>query len=89
MIKSLVVLAVAGSMSASVAAQNTQPADAANQAQQAKPQMVKKRVCEESDENAFSRVKTKTCKTVMVPARPAAAGGQQGPAQAPQSNNGQ
>jgi hypothetical protein len=30
--------------------------------------MVKKRVCEEGDDNPYSRLKTKTCKTVMVPA---------------------
>jgi hypothetical protein len=88
MLESLVVLAIAGTMSAPAVAQNAQPAPAANQAQQAKPQMVKKRVCEESDDNPYSRIRTKTCKTVMVPAQPAAGGGQQGQAQAPQSSNG-
>lgn len=85
--KSLVVLAIAGTMSVPAAAQSAQTAPAANQAQQAKPKMVKKRICEEEVDNAFSRVKTKTCKTVMVPAEPAAANNRQPPAQAPQSGN--
>jgi curli biogenesis system outer membrane secretion channel CsgG len=69
MFKSLVALALAGAMSVPAAAQ-TAPATptATNQAQAAKPQMVKKRVCEEGDDNPYSRLKTKTCKTVMVPA---------------------
>ena len=87
MFKSLVVLALAGTMSVPVAAQTAQTAPAANQAQPAKPQMVKKRICQESEDNPYSRLKTKTCKTVMVPAEPAAASNQQPPAQAPQSGN--
>lgn len=90
MLKSLVVLALAGTMSVPAAAQTAQTgqtAPAASQAQQTKPQMVKKRVCEESDDNPYSRIKTKTCKTIMVPAQPAAANNQQPPAQAPQSGN--
>jgi hypothetical protein len=91
MLKSLVVLALAGTMNVPAAAQTAQTPPAANQTQAAaKPQMVKKRICEESDDNPYSRIKTKTCKTVMVPAQPStAAGGQNGPAQAPQSNSGQ
>lgn len=89
MFKSLVVLAIAGTMSVPAAAQAPQTAPAANQAQQqAKPQMVKKRVCEESDDNPYSRLKTKTCKTIMVPAQPAAASNQPQPGQAQQPNNG-
>jgi hypothetical protein len=89
MLKSLVVLAVACTMSVPATAQTTVPA--ANQAQQqVKPKMVKKRVCEESGDVPYSRIKTKSCKTVMVPAQPStASGGQSAPAQAPQSDNGQ
>ena len=91
MLKSLVVLAIAGTMSVPVAAQATQTAPAApaaNQAQPAKPQMVKKRVCQESEDNPYSRLKTKTCKTILVPAEPAAASNQPQPGQAAQPNNG-
>ena len=82
MLKSLVVLALLGTASAPAAAQTAQDAPAANQ-QQAKPQMVKKRVCTE-DDNAFSKLKTKSCKTVMVPAQPSGASNQQ-PQQQPSS----
>ena len=75
MLKSLVVLALFGTMTVPAAAQTAQSAPAANQAQ-AKPQMVKKRVCTE-DENAFSNLKTKSCKTVMVPAPTSGSGDQQ------------
>jgi hypothetical protein len=75
MLKSLVVLALLGTMSVPAAAQPAQDTPAANQTQ-AKPQMVKKRVCQE-DDNAFSKLKTKTCKTVMVPAEPSGASNQQ------------
>jgi hypothetical protein len=88
MLKSLVVLAIAGTMSAPAVAQNAQAAPAATQAQKAKPQMVKKKVCEESDDNPYSRIRTKTCKTVMVPAKPATASNQQTPAEPPQTNSG-
>ena len=64
--KSLVVLAIFGTMSAPAAAQT---APAANQAQPAKPQTVKKRVCQMiEDEDPYSRLGTrKICKTVEVP----------------------
>lgn len=88
MIKFLVVLALAGTMSVPAAAQTTQPAPATNQAQPAQPKMVKKRVCEQSEDNPYSRLKTKTCKTIMVPAEPAAASNQPAPNQAQQPNNG-
>jgi hypothetical protein len=87
--KFLVVLAIAGTMSVPVAAQTAQTAPAASQAQPAKPQMVKKRVCQESEDNPYSRLKTKTCKTIMVPAEPSTASGQQAPAQTPPTSNGQ
>ena len=77
MLKSLVVLALLGTMSVPAAAQTDPSAPAPNQPQ-AKPQMVKKRVCQE-DENAFSNIKTKSCKTVMVPAQPSSASNQQQP----------
>jgi hypothetical protein len=92
MFKSLVVLAIAGTMTVPVVAQTAQGAPATDQAQQqqqAKPKMVKKRVCQESDDNPYSRLKSKTCKTVMVPAEPAAASNQSAPAQGQQPNNGQ
>ena len=88
MIKFLVVLAVAGTMSVSVGAQPAPAAPATNQAQPAQPKMVKKRVCEAGEDNPYSRLKTRTCKTVMVPAEPAAASNQPAPNQAQQPNNG-
>lgn len=86
MYKSLVVLAIVGTASVPASAQTTQTAPAtANQAQPAKPQTVKKRVCEQVDEDPYSRLgNRKICKTVEVPvtsntssghARPEAAAG--------------
>jgi len=86
MFKSLVVLAIAGTMSVSAAAQAQNQA-AANQSQ-AKPQMVKKKVCADED-NAFSRVKTRTCKIVEVPAKSSSGNGRQAPAPAQDPNQGQ
>ncbi|GAA3906924.1 hypothetical protein GCM10022276_26770 [Sphingomonas limnosediminicola] len=69
--KLLALLAILGSASVPAAAQ-TAPATAApatQQAEPAKPQMVKKRVCEQVDEDSYSRLgNRKICKTVMVPA---------------------
>jgi hypothetical protein len=76
MSKYLIALAIAGAMSVPAYAQ-TAPANptapAANQAQQAKPQMVKKLVCEDND-NPYSNIH-RTCRTVMVPVKPAPSGG--------------
>jgi hypothetical protein len=90
MLKCLVVLAIVGTMSVPAAAQTTPSAPATDQAQAAKPQMVKKRVCEESNDDPYSRIKTKTCKTVMVPAQPGttASNGATSPTPAPQPNAG-
>jgi hypothetical protein len=87
--KSLVVLAIFSSMSVPAVAQT---APATNPAQPAKPQTVKKRVCEIVDEDPYSRLgNRKICKTVEVPA--SASGGTAGqqapnPAPAPESNSG-
>lgn len=70
--KSLVALAIIGAASVPASAQpspanQTAPATA-NQAQPAKPQMVKKRVCEQIDEDSYSRLgNRKICKTIEVP----------------------
>ena len=70
--KSLVALAIIGAASMPASAQTgpasqTAPATA-NQAQPAKPQMVKKRVCEQIDEDSYSRLgNRKICKTIEVP----------------------
>ena len=66
--KSLVVLAIFGTMSVPAAAQT---APAANPAQPAaKPQMIKKRVCQMiEDDDPYSRLGSgKICKTIEVPA---------------------
>ena len=84
MFKSPIVLAIAGAMSVPAAAQTVPSAPAAAQPK-AKPQMVKKRVCEDAAEEAFSRVKTRICKTVMVPVQPSTANNEQAPAQQPNS----
>jgi hypothetical protein len=82
----LVVLAILGTMSVPAAAQTAPSAPTASttdQAQAAKPVMVKKRVCEESSDDPYSRIKSKTCKTVMVPAQPGSAASANSGAQAP------
>ena len=70
MSKYLIALAIAGAMTVPAGAQ-TMPTNptSANQAQQASPPMVKKIVCEDND-NPFSNIH-RTCRTVMVPAKPA------------------
>src|SRR5689334_10573271 len=75
--KSLVALAILGAASVPASAQTTQTGPAAanqttpataNQAQPAKPQTVKKRVCEQIDEDSYSRLgNRKICKTIEVP----------------------
>jgi hypothetical protein len=88
MLKSLVVLAIAGTMSVPAAAQTTPSAPATNQAQPAQPQMVKKRVCEDSNDDPTSRIHNRVCRTIMVPAPPSASGQQaQAPANQPNSGN--
>ena len=64
--KPLVVLAIFSMMSVSATAQT---APATDPGQPAKPQMIKKRVCEQVDEDPYSRLGSrKICKTVEVPA---------------------
>ena len=72
MSKYLIALAIAGAMTVPAGAQ-TMPTNSSssNQAQQTKPPMVKKIVCEDND-NPFSNIH-RTCRTVMVPAKPATA----------------
>lgn len=68
----LIALAIASAMSVSAAAQPaplTPNAPATNQAQAAKPQMIKKIVCEEND-NPYSHI-NRVCHTIEVPAKPA------------------
>jgi len=81
MSKYLTALAIAGAMSVPANAQIQQSPPAAASAQQAKPQMVKKVVCEDSDApgSHIGRV----CRTIMVPAKPAGTNSQV-PAPAPQ-----
>lgn len=86
MFKSLVVLAVASTMSGPVfaqAAQDQSQNQAQGQTQQpAKPQTVKKRVCEQIDENPYSRLGSrKICKTIEVPVTPTSGQTTQAPAQ--------
>lgn len=75
--KLLAALAIFGSASVPAAAQ-TAPATTApatQHAEPAKPQMVKKRVCEQVDEDSYSRLgNRKICKTIMVPADQAGSG---------------
>lgn len=90
MFKSLAALVILGMMSAPAAAQTAPaPAPTTNQAQPAKPQMVKKRICEETNDNPYSRI-NHVCRTVMVPANPAATAtsNQQTPAPQPQPQPG-
>ena len=67
MYKSLVALAILSVASAPVAAQ-TAPAQPTTPA---KPQMVKKRICETTEEDSYSRLGgRKICRMVEVPATP-------------------
>jgi len=87
MSKPLVALAILGAMSVAATAQTT---PAPNPAQPAKPQTVKKRVCEQVDEDPYSRLgNRKICKTIEVPVQQqgGSANGQQAPAQANATNN--
>ncbi|HEX6741353.1 MAG TPA: hypothetical protein VF079_06110 [Sphingomicrobium sp.] len=69
--KSLIVLAIFGTMSAPVVAQNNAAPDSAQAS--AKPQMVKKRICTMTEEDSYSRLGgRKICKTVEVPVKPTA-----------------
>ena len=92
MFKSLVVLAAVGTMSGPVfaqAAQDQSQTQVQGQAQQpAKPQMVKKRVCEQLDENPYSRLgNRKICRTIEVPVTPTNGQTTQAPAQSDQKGN--
>jgi len=92
MFKSLVVLAAVSTMSGPVfaqAAQGQSQTQVQGQAQQpAKPQMVKKRVCEQIDENPYSRLgNRKICRTIEVPVTPTSGQTTQAPAQADQKGN--
>ena len=86
MSKPLVALVILGAMSVAATAQTT---PAPNPAQPAKPQTVKKRVCEQVDEDPYSRLgNRKICKTIEVPAEQqgGAGNGQQAPANATGNN---
>jgi hypothetical protein len=67
--KLLAALTILGTMSVPAVAQTSQTAPAAtNPSQAAKPQTVKKRVCEVTEEDSYSRLGgRKTCKTIEVP----------------------
>jgi hypothetical protein len=84
--KPLVVLTIFSMMSVSAAAQT---APSTNPAQPAKPQTVKKRVCEQVDEDPYSRLgNRKICKTIEVPAPTAgSSSGGQAPAPADATGN--
>ncbi|NUQ17441.1 MAG: hypothetical protein HOP95_03155 [Sphingomonas sp.] len=77
MSKYLIALAIAGVVSVPAAAQPAaqQNATTTNQAQ---PQMVKKRVCEENDNPATTI--HRICRTVMVPAQPNGSASSKAPA---------
>lgn len=70
--KSLMVLAICGAVSVPAVAQSNSGSAASaattNQMQPAKPQTVKKRVCETTEEDSYSRLGgRKICKTIEVP----------------------
>ena len=89
MFKAMVVLAIAGTMSVPAAAQTPPSAPATNQAQPAKPQMVKKQICEDTEDNPYSSIRRRVCRTIEVPAATNAASGQQAsaPSSSPNSAN--
>lgn len=87
--KSLIALAILSTMSAPVMAQT---APASNPVQPVKPLTVKKRICERSEEDSYSRLGgRKICHTIEVPVTPATGGsttGQQSQAPASPGPNG-
>ena len=89
MVKALVVLMMAGTMSVPAAAQTTPSAPATNQAQAPKPQMVKKQVCEDTEDNPYSSIRRRVCRTVQVPAPTNSPNSQQAsaPSSSPNSAN--
>lgn len=90
MLKAMVVLAVAGTMSVPVVAQTAPNAPATNQAQAAKPPMVKKQICEDTEDNPYSSIHRRVCRTIEVPAQPIGANGQRqasAPSTSPNSAN--
>ena len=71
MYKCLVALAILSVASAPAAAQIGPAPAAVSAPAEAKPQMVKKRVCYQAEEDSYSRLGgRKICKTVEVPATP-------------------
>ena len=80
--KYLAVLAILVASSIPASAQTSQTAPAtANQAQPAKPQTVKKRVCQVTEEDSYSRLGgRKICKTIEVPVDQAGQDAQKTPA---------
>lgn len=89
MFKALVVLAMAGTMSVPAAAQTAPSAPTTNQAQAAKPQMVKKQVCEDTEDNPYSSIHRRVCRTIQVPAQTSGSNSQQAeaPTASPNSAN--
>lgn len=91
MFKAMVVLMI-GTMSIPVAAQtatSTPGASTANQAQAAKPPMVKKQICEDTEDNPYSNIRRRVCRIIQVPAQPGAASSQEAaaPSSSPNSAN--
>lgn len=87
---SLAMLVIFGTASVQAAAQTAPSASApvVSQAQPAKPQMIKKRVCEQVDEDPYSRLgNRKICKTIEVPAPNSGSGSQQPPAPGSERGN--
>jgi hypothetical protein len=87
MIKPLIAMAILSTMSVPAVAQ-TIPASPSAQpatAQQAKPQTIKKRVCEKTDaDDSYSRLGThKVCHTVIVNAKEGSEGGEAEQGRAP------
>ena len=70
-----IALAIASAMSAPAVAQTTQSAPTTDQAQQAKPQTVKKRICEDTSDNPYSRISNRSCRTIEDPVKPTPSGG--------------
>ena len=85
--KSLIALVILSTISAPVLAQT---APATNGTQPAKPQTVKKRICEQIDEDSYSRLgNRKICRTIEVPVTPTTGGSNSGQqqSQAPTNTN--
>ena len=89
MSKAIVVLVMVGTMSVAATARTAPSTPSANQAQAAKPKMVKKQICEDTKDNPYSSIRRGVCRTIQAPAQAAGSSDRQAfaPSSSPNSAN--